>query len=133
MFFSTTSKYFLNTSRDGDSITCLGSPFQYLTTVSEKKFFLICKLNLHWHNLRLFPFILSLGEINSHLTTIFFQVAVESYAAPGLLGLWASMAGGSASPVGLSISDTHSSPGTLGCGVRCRNAHQKLVVSYQQA
>jgi len=31
MSLSTTSPGLLNTSRDGDSITCLGSLFQYLT------------------------------------------------------------------------------------------------------
>jgi len=33
-----TSSCFLNASRDGDSITSLGSPFQHLTTLSEKFF-----------------------------------------------------------------------------------------------
>jgi len=37
---------FLNTSSDGDSTTSLGSLFQYLTTLSIKKFFLISDLNL---------------------------------------------------------------------------------------
>jgi len=37
---------FLNTSRDGDSTTSLGSLFQCLTTLSVKKFFLISNLNL---------------------------------------------------------------------------------------
>jgi len=36
MSLSTTSKRFLNTSRDGDSTTPLGSLFQYLTTLSVK-------------------------------------------------------------------------------------------------
>jgi len=49
---STTSKWFLNTSRDGDSTTSLGSLFQCLTTLSVKKFFLISNLNLPWHSLR---------------------------------------------------------------------------------
>jgi len=40
MSLSTTSKRFLNTSRDGDSTTFLGSPFQCLTTLSVKKLFL---------------------------------------------------------------------------------------------
>ena len=46
MSLSTTSKCFLNTSRDGDSTTPLGSPFQHLTTHLENKFFLTSKLNL---------------------------------------------------------------------------------------
>jgi len=37
---------FLNTSKDGDSVTSLGSLFQRLTTLSVKKFFLISNLNL---------------------------------------------------------------------------------------
>ena len=57
---STTSTHFLNTSRDGDSTTFLGSLFQCLTTLSVKKFFLISNLNLPWCNLRPLPLILSL-------------------------------------------------------------------------
>ena len=59
MSLSTTSKQFLNTSRDGDSTTSLRSLFQCLTTLSVKKFFLISNLNLPWCNLRPFPLILS--------------------------------------------------------------------------
>ena len=59
MFLSTTSKRFLNTSRDGDSTTSLGILFQCLTTLSVKKFFLISNLNLPWLNLRPFHLILS--------------------------------------------------------------------------
>ena len=40
------SRHFLNTSRDGDSTTSLGSLFQCLTTLPVKKFFLISNLNL---------------------------------------------------------------------------------------
>jgi len=39
MSLCTTSKQFLNTFRDGDSTTFLGSLFQCLTTLSVKKFF----------------------------------------------------------------------------------------------
>ena len=46
MSLSTTSKWFLNTSMDGDSTTSLGSLFQCLTTLSVKKCFLISNLNL---------------------------------------------------------------------------------------
>jgi len=59
MPLSTTSKWFLNTSRDGDSTTSLGSLFQCLTTLYVKKCFLISNLNLHWCNLRPFPLLLS--------------------------------------------------------------------------
>jgi len=39
MSLSATPIFFLNTSRDGDSTTSLGNPFQYHTTLSEKKYF----------------------------------------------------------------------------------------------
>ena len=39
MSLSTTSRHFLNTFRDGDSTTSLGSPFQCLAALSVKKFF----------------------------------------------------------------------------------------------
>ena len=55
MPLSTTSKQFLNTSRDGDSTTSPGSPFQCLTTLSAKKCFLISNLNFPWRNLRALP------------------------------------------------------------------------------
>jgi len=51
---------FLNTSRDDDSTTFLGSLFQCLTTLSVKKFFLVSYLNIPWCNLRPFPLVLSL-------------------------------------------------------------------------
>ena len=54
MFLNITSTCFLNTSRDGDSSTSLGSPFQCLTTLSKKDFFLISNLNFPWWNLSLF-------------------------------------------------------------------------------
>ena len=57
---SATSTRFLNTPRDGDSTTSLGSLFQCLTTLSVKKFFLISSLNLPWCNLRPLPLILLL-------------------------------------------------------------------------
>ncbi len=69
---------------DGDSPTSLASAFQYLTTPSEKKFFLISNLNLPWQNLRPLLLILSLlpecqtttvgEEADPHLTTTSFQV-----------------------------------------------------------
>jgi len=52
---SATSPVFLNTSKDGDSTTSLGSPFQHLTTLWEKKFFLISNLSLPWCNFRPSP------------------------------------------------------------------------------
>ncbi|KAK4813638.1 hypothetical protein QYF61_014398 [Mycteria americana] len=53
---------FLNSSRDGDSTTSLGSLFQCLITLSVKKFFQIANLNLPWCNLRPFPLVLSLAK-----------------------------------------------------------------------
>ena len=63
MSLSTTSKQFLNTSRDGDSTTFLGSLFQCLTTLSVKQIFLIANLNFPWYNLR--PFLLVLTPVTS--------------------------------------------------------------------
>ena len=60
MSLHTTSTHFLNASKDSDSTTSKDSLFQYLTTLSEKKFFLISNLNLPWHNLKPFPLVLSL-------------------------------------------------------------------------
>jgi len=51
--------WFLNTSTDGDPTTSMGNPFLFLSTLLEKKCFLISKPNLSWHNLRPFPLILS--------------------------------------------------------------------------
>ena len=59
MPLSATSTCLLNTSRDGDSTTSLGSLFQCWTTLSVKKFFLISSLNLPWCNLRPFALVLS--------------------------------------------------------------------------
>ena len=46
MSLSTASTHFLNTFRDGDSTTYLGSPFQCLIALSEKKFFLVSNMYL---------------------------------------------------------------------------------------
>ena len=51
MSLNTTSKRSLNTTRVGDSTTSLGSPFQCLTTLSEKHYFLTSSLNLPWRRL----------------------------------------------------------------------------------
>ena len=77
MSLSTTSKQFLNKSRDGDSATSLGSLFWCLTTLSVNKFFLISNLNLLWHNLRPFPLILS-SVTSPALIVITFHVFEES-------------------------------------------------------
>ncbi|KAK4819628.1 hypothetical protein QYF61_008848 [Mycteria americana] len=66
MSLSTSSKRLLNTSRDGDSTTSLGSLFQCLITLSVKKNFLISSLNLPWCNLRPFPLVLSLVVVESN-------------------------------------------------------------------
>ena len=38
--------------RVGDSTASLGSPYQCLTTLSEKQYFLMSSLNLPWHSLK---------------------------------------------------------------------------------
>lgn len=43
------SKWFLNTSRNGDATTSLGNPFQCVTTLLENKWLLIPDLNLPCH------------------------------------------------------------------------------------
>ena len=58
MSLNPTSTRLLDTSRDGDSTTSLGSLFQCSTTLSAKKFFIISSLKLPWHNLRLFPLVM---------------------------------------------------------------------------
>ena len=79
MSLSTTSKWFLNTFRDGDSTTSVGSPFQCLTTLAVKKCFLISNLNLPWHNLRPFPLVLSpVRRDQPHSAVSTFQVMEES-------------------------------------------------------
>ena len=45
MSLSTTSKHSLNTSRVVDFTISLGSPFQRLTTLLEKQYFLTSSLN----------------------------------------------------------------------------------------
>ena len=55
---SDTSIRFLNTFRDGDSTASLGGLCHCLTTLSEKKCFLIANLNLPCHSLRPFPLVM---------------------------------------------------------------------------
>jgi len=55
--FISTTRCFLSTSRDSDSTTSLGSPFQHLPTLSEKCL-LMSNLNVPWCNLRPLPLIL---------------------------------------------------------------------------
>lgn len=62
MSLSATSMCLLNTSRDGDSTTSMGS----LTTLSVKEFFLISSLSLPWCNLR--PCSVSSHEISDTAT-----------------------------------------------------------------
>ena len=81
MSLRTTSKRSLNTSRDGDSTISQGSPFQCLTTLSEKKYFLI-QPEFHLAQLEAVPYspiAIYMGkEAESHLTTASLQVVVES-------------------------------------------------------
>ncbi len=68
-------KHFLSTSRNGDSTTSLGSPFQHLTTLSEKKFFLISDLKLV--QLEAIPSSYVGEEAGPHLTTTSLQIVGE--------------------------------------------------------
>ena len=80
MSLSATFPCFLNTFRDSDLTTSLGSLFQCITTLLEK-FFLISNLNFPWHNLKPFPLILSLllgAEADPYLATDSFQAVLES-------------------------------------------------------
>jgi len=81
MALSTTFTCFLNTSRDSDSTTSIGSPFQRLTTLPEKKNFLMSKLNLPWHNLRLFPLVLLLVTWERRLTSILYASPMNTAAS----------------------------------------------------
>lgn len=63
----------------GDSITCLGSLFQWWATLSGKKYFLIPSLNFPWYKLRPFPLILSFVIWEMRLTPSTLQ-------PPGLVG-----------------------------------------------
>lgn len=56
MYFSTTYKQFFNTFRDSDSIRSLGSPFQNMTTLKERKFLLISKPEHPLAQLEAIPF-----------------------------------------------------------------------------
>jgi len=67
MSLSATSTWSWNTSRDGESTTSLGSLCHCLTTLYEKKCFLISNLKLSWHNLRPFPLVLSLVTCNEQI------------------------------------------------------------------
>jgi len=82
MAISTTSAYLLNTSRDGDSTTSLGSLFQSMIILSVKKFF---------PNILPKPPVTQLEAVSSHPITCYlgedsktrhattsFQVVVES-------------------------------------------------------
>ena len=82
MPLSATSTQLLNTSRDSDSTTSLGSLCQCTTTLSEKKCFLISNLKLPWHNLRPY-FSPYLGEgASSLLITASFQAVESNKASP---------------------------------------------------
>lgn len=72
---STTFSLSLNTFGVSDSSTSLGSPFQCLVTLSVKKLPLLSNLNTL--SLSLCPLVLG-EEIDLHLVTPSFQVAVES-------------------------------------------------------
>lgn len=76
----------LNVSRDGDSITTPGSPFQCLTSTSVKKCFLNSNLNLPWYSLKLLPFVLPLSKkMNTSLLQFMYSGRAEKLAALQLL------------------------------------------------
>jgi len=52
---SATSPQLLNTSRDSDCTTSVGSPCHCITALPKKKHFLIFNLNIPWQNIRPFP------------------------------------------------------------------------------
>ena len=91
MFLSATSTLFLNISRNGDSTMSLSSLFQYLTTPSGKKFFIISNLNLSCCNLKPLPFILLLVTWEKRRTPTSFQPPfIEGGNCRGQQGfLWA--------------------------------------------
>ena len=86
MSLSAMSIHLLNTSRDGDSTTSLGSLFQCFISLSVMKFFRISNLNLPWCNLRLLPLVLLLvtweNRPTATLLTASFQVLVEWWDLP---------------------------------------------------
>lgn len=76
-----TSTHLLNISTDGDSTTSLGSLFQCLIPLSEKKYILISDLNLPCCNLRPTsrPITCYLAEeTDPHFATTSFQILVEN-------------------------------------------------------
>ncbi|RMC17132.1 hypothetical protein DUI87_05709 [Hirundo rustica rustica] len=71
MAFSAMSRLSLNPSKDSDSTTFLGNPFQYLTTLSMKNFLLMSKLEAN-------PLVSYLGEEADPTLPFSLQVAAES-------------------------------------------------------
>lgn len=65
VLFRALSKCPLNTDRLGALATSLGNPFQYLSTHSAKKCFLLPSLNLSWHIFEPLPCVLSLDTRKS--------------------------------------------------------------------
>lgn len=78
---SDTSILFLNTSRNGDTTSSLGSPFQYLnTTLFEKKFFLTSNMHFPWHNLRPLSLVMVLVTCEINLASFFSSGTQDSFA-----------------------------------------------------
>ena len=82
MSLSTTSTHLLNTSRDGDSTTSLGSLFQYFDNPFSEEIFPNIQSKPPLVQLEAIfsrPVTCYLGEeTDTHLTTTSFQVVVES-------------------------------------------------------
>jgi len=79
-----TSKHFLNTSRDGDSTSSLGIPFQHLTALGEELFSNIQPESplVQLEAIPSHPISSYMGEeADPHLTTTSLQAVVERYKA----------------------------------------------------
>lgn len=83
MALSATCTHLFHTSKDRDSSSSLGRPFQCLITLCIIKHFLITNLNLPWHSLRPFTHILSTchweKETAILLTATTFQIVVQNH------------------------------------------------------
>ena len=141
MSLSTTSKRFLSTSRDGESTTSWGSPFQCLTTLSEKLFFLTTNLNLPCH-MKPFRLVLSLVMREKRLTSTSFQVVVESnnffpesppdWTIPPSSAAPRKTCAPDPSPISLPFSEHTPGPRCLSCTERCPRLNTVLEVWSRQ-
>jgi len=87
-FLSRGQEEHLNTSRDSDSTTSLGSPFQHITTPLKTKFFLISNLDLLWRNWRLLLLVLKHGSNASSALPALFIYLYSCSALQLLANKW---------------------------------------------